>query len=317
MSYSIHAITSVLEIPALFSAYATGLGYIVDDTDPDLPQVTAPFPTDAITFQLAALEVGTTHTVTLSAPGDLEVNTSQIVSPKINNSVSLPTSVAFIGGLSPEPFIAIIVQYGDNLFRHLYLGYMEKLGGYTGGEVISASNGPSTSSASARSYLGGNRYLFNARQAVASAGASGGVLVRHADNDDSWRAFRSTTSLNPVTAFTGQEALGGFGDAVNDGYLARGRSPFAGVNQLTPINLFVPQPILGDCNFRPIGCPAGVRLVNMQDLPVGARIEIAGEYWRCYPATSRSSQTSMPPGTSNWPSRETSFMVGYAYFEGA
>lgn len=316
MSYSLHAISSMLEIPALFSAFASTNGFITDNTDPDQPLITAPSPTDAATFRMRAIEGGSSSTLFIEPVGEPDITAyASVTSPRINNSAYLPTAVAFIGGLSPEPFIATVVFFGDNLVRHLYYGYMQKLGDYTGGEVISGCNAPLSTSTSSRGYRL-NSYLFQARQTNVPIGANGGVLVRHADNPTPFRRFRATTSLSPVTAFTNGEAIGGFVDDVNDGYLARGRSPFAGLSLLTPINLFAPEPLVGECSFRPLGCPAGVRLVNMRDLAVGARIEIAGGYWRCYPATRRSTDTAMAPGVGNWPANETSFMVGYAYFEG-
>lgn len=317
MTYSTSSITSILEIPALLAAFATGLGFIVDDTDPDAPLITPPEPTDATTFRFRASAVGIVHELTVEAADEPDITASAFTrSPQINGAVSTPLAVSFIGGLSPQPFIATVISYGGDSYRHLYYGRMEALGNYTGGDVISGVNHVAGLAASTRNYRQ-NSYLFQGRQSNVALASNGGVLVRHAGNPTPFRRFRATTSLSPVTAFTSSDVIGGFGDDVNDGYMVRGRSPFAGVNMLTPINLFAPEPIIGECSFRPLGIPTGVRLVNMQDLPAGARIEIAGEFWRCYPALRRTFDTSIPPGTGNYPSRDTSFMVGYAYFEGA
>lgn len=43
---------------------------------------------------------------------------------------------------SDTPFLAVVVEYNENLFRHMYLGCMEKIGNYTGGEVIATVSGP-------------------------------------------------------------------------------------------------------------------------------------------------------------------------------
>lgn len=318
MSYSLSAITSLLEVPALFGAFATGLGFDVDSTNPDQPIISDPMnPTSAIPFRCRATQVGLIGEVLLEAVGEPSVTSSAFTrSPILNGVNPTPTAVAFIGGLLPQPFIATVIFFGDDLVRHLYYGHMEKIGDYTGGEVISGCYGPlGTSSSGLLSYRQ-NRYLFQARQSADTVVTCGGVNVQHIGNPVPWRLFRGPTTLSPLTAFTNAQALGGFGDDVNDGYMARGRSPFAGVNVLTPINLFAAEPITGSCSFRPLGNPAGVRLVNMQDLAVGARIEIAGEYWRCYPATRRNTNPDMPLGTGNYRASESSFMVGYAYFEG-
>jgi len=317
VSYSLSAVSSILEIPALLGAYASGLGFDVDTTNPDQPIISNPVdPTSAVPFRFRATVASLVHELICEPVGAPEVTSSAFTrSPILNGTTQLPTAVAFIGGLTPQPFIATVIFYGDNLVRHLYYGHMEKLGAYSGGEVIGGVTGPLGTSPSTLTYRS-NRYLFQARQSAVDLDRSGGVYVGHIDNPNPWRVFRATTALSPLTGFTNAQALGGFGDDVNDGYLARGRSPFAGVNVLTPINLFATEPITGSASFRPLGCPAGVRLVNMQDLAVGARVEIAGEYWRCYPATRRSTEQNMPVGTGNYRASETSFMVGYAYFEG-
>ena len=314
--YSNHVITSVLEIPALFAAFATSVGMDVDTSSPDQPVVSAPSPTGAIAFRMRATVASQSHSVILEAVDAPEVTSLAYTrSPILDDVTTSPTSVSFIGDLLPEPYIATVVHYGPSVFRHLYYGNLQKLGDFTGGEVIAATCGPVAKLTGNMSYRD-NLYLANAYQRHSAAANSGGVHVVHADNPEPWRYFYGPISLNPMTGFTGKEAIGGFGDDINDGYLARGRSPFSGVNVLHPVNIYATEPIVGDTSFRPLGCLAGVRMVNIQDLPVGARIDIGGEYWRCYPAISRRSETIQPKGVNNWRSFESSYWVGYAYSEG-
>jgi len=314
--YSTHAIASVLSIPALLATFADTLGWTADTSSPDQPIISAPF-TGSVPWRVRASEAGTSKDVVVEAVNTPSVTSSLFArAPIINGAALNPTAVSFIGGLTPEPYIAIVVKYGADYYRHLYIGYVEKIGDWTGGEVISGTQGPIAATVATHSYIpeaGGVRYLGNARQTVSAANVSGGVRLAHADSSTNFRSFRAPTNSTALTGFTQDNVIGGFGDAINDGYLARGRSPFAGVQPLVPINLYAPIPIIGDTSFRPIGHMSGVRLVNMADIAEGAVIEIGGESWRCYPALRRSLATTMPPGTGNWRQYETSYMVGYAY----
>lgn len=313
-----HLISAMTSIPALVSALANTVGFTTDNTNPDAPLITAP-ETGSETWKVRAtstdliVEPDPDTTVVMSG-------TTYVRRPTINAVALAPTKVTIFGGLTPEPYIAVVVWFGDNLFRHIYFGYMEKVGDYSGGEVFSSANGPIATYQQGSIYyrdMSRVHYLFGGRQSNVADGQVGGIKAVHADNASSFRRFRGPTDglSGALTNFSNDDVIGGFGDDLNDGYLARARSPFAGVSPLVPINLYAPVPIIGDVSLRPLGCPAGVRMVNMRDLPIEAEIEISGETWHVYPAFARSVETQMPIGTGNWRSYETSYMVGYAYLE--
>lgn len=316
--YSNQLISSVLDIPSRLATFAGSLGLDVDSSNPDQPIINAPSPTGAIQFRVRASAVSLVHQLIIEPVSAPEVTSYAFAQSPIIDGVTVdPVSVSFIGGLLPEPFLGTVIHYGDNHFRHLYYGHLEKLGNYDGGEVIAAVNGPVATSGSPQDYRRGCQYLGQALQSIAASDRCGGARIVHADSSTDWRVFKGPSSpLSALSGWTQSQICGGFGDDVNDGYLARGRSPFSGVTPLNPINLYAPIPLVGDTSFKPVGNLAGVRTVNMQDIPVGAQIEIAGEFWRCFPAISRSFETTLPVGAGNWRASETSYMVGYAYFEG-
>jgi hypothetical protein len=256
-----------------------------------------------------------------------------IEAPRLNGTVAAaistpPTKVHCIGGTTPVHWMCAIVEFGYNLYRHLYLGNMEKLGNYTGGEVISASNfathqaSPNSPSYSI-SYVD-NQSLFNAIQSFApnvvvggnTVSSAGGVKVTHADNPISFRKFRhSNIGSTPTTNFIGDEVFGGYGDSVNDGMLARAKSSFAGAAILVPINLYVSRTPAGvDVRFTPIGRPSGARLVRMDGLDPGSQIEVGNKLWRVWPMIRKSTSKTVGKGTA-WPADETSYLVGMAYLE--
>lgn len=341
--YAHHSITAITDVPALVGTFAASVGFETDLTTPSQPVISRPqggdsnsgsnsnLYGDTIPWKVSASVAGSTHTLKVEAVEDpLDSNsllyqrvTSYAIfaSPVVGAgapAVVLPTDVHLIGSLTPEPYLAIIVQYGVNLYRHMYIGNMEKIGSYEGGEVIAATDGPGNSSTSRAYYDLNMKYLFGARSDRRSAAESGGVHVDHDDNASKWRRFRGSvaTNVSNLLSFPTDGVIGGFNDAINDGYLARGRSPFAGQQMLTPINLYAADPIVGDVEFKPIGRPAGVRLVNVQDITPGQEIIVGGMLWRVFPSHARRFETGMPESTnvgSNPPEFETSYWVGYAY----
>src|SRR5690606_35716827 len=92
-----------------------------------------------------------------------------------------PTKLFLISMLTPEPYLAIVVEYGYNSYRHLYLGNMEKVGNYSGGEIIGGASGP-TSTTNTNIFWqdsGRIKQLFGSYQNSWIRASSGGVHVDH------------------------------------------------------------------------------------------------------------------------------------------
>lgn len=337
MAYEAHSITAITDVPALVGAFAAANGFDTDLSDPNKPIVTCPGDSNSveenIAMQMQALVSGTNnqnHNVWWAqyagSNSELEDTRAIVYSPKYNGSaannptVALPTKLHIFGTAvdTDYPFIACVIEYGFNVYRHIYFGKMEARGNYTGREVISASNGQITQSASTQNWFDPLRsHLFTSHQSATSVPDVGGVRIIHADNSDEWRQFRQTTvnSSSPMDEYAGNEVIGGFNDGPNDGFVMRGKSPFAGSNQLVPINLYAPESISGDTSFRPIGRPPGVRMVNMEDLEPGAQIVVGNETWRVFPDASKNSAITITQGANNFPTYESSYYLGYAYLE--
>jgi hypothetical protein len=249
-----------------------------------------------------------------------------------------PTKIHMFGDTEPEPFIAVVVEFGFNYYRHLYIGNMVKKGSYAGGEVI-CGNGPIDT---AVSFLGAsqsykstyNKYLFSARHrhnndqpshdaGVAFVGAqAGGVNVVHASNLASWRRFDGPEGGNNVAnSFDGTEVFGGAADNFMLGLLQRhGRAEFGAASVLNPINLFCPAGDLdADYRIRPIGHPAGVFAVNMVGLNPGQQIVLGTQHFRVFPEWRRTLTESFARGGGGangfYFLDETSYMLGLAYPE--
>jgi hypothetical protein len=316
MAYQNFTVTSLAVIPALVAAFATSNGWTVNSSNPTEPTFTHPTFGAAVPFRLKSPAVDKLTFEAASAPSTIPSST--IVSPKLSQGsfvplIPPPTVLHVFCAQTPEPHIALVIEYGYNLYRHLYFGYMEKIGGYTGGEVVGAANSTFTTYP-VPFYNITNQYLFGSLQNQFASIESGGVRAVHASNPEPWRKFRTSGALS---AFDNNHALGGYLDGINDGFVQLGKSPFAGGAILTPINLYAVRNPGINVGFAPIGRPSGVRMVNMEDLAPGAQIAVGLENWRVFPAFSKNVSPSggVPAGGFPYCTFESSYYVGYAYLE--
>lgn len=322
MAYSEQVATTNSEIPPLIAAFASARGWTVSGT-----QITRPG--GGLPISISAVD---SDKISISAIGG---GGGTIKFPYRNGPsegsplIVQPTKIHLFGNETPwdeEPWIAVVVECGYNAYRHIYIGNMEKVGNYTGGEVI----GTNGFREDYRYHSGGNisynsddlRYLFSAYHVEFTDNDCGGVNIVHADNATNWRVFNGPANSSPKDDFTGDEVLGGAMDSISSGLLHKGISDYAGSNILIPFNLYACDSvgIQDDVRFRPIGYPPGVRMINMQGLDPGQSIQVGNVNWRVFPEFSKRNNTTVPYGTSNpdgyYPPYETSFMLGLAYPEG-
>lgn len=326
MAFEEHNITAISEIPALVEAFATTVGWDVA-TGPVIrhPDYEGGGP-GGLAFTLSVSVAGLNHDLIWTNGA----NSARIRSPILATEgaptvgvAQLPTKVSLVSMLTPQPYLAIIVEYGTNVYRHLYLGFMEKIGDYAGGEVISGCGGIDTPYNGSNFWWRpfSNAFLFGASQTIRSKAQSGGVHVDHLDNATAWRSFRlagaDPSSNFDTSTFDGSEAIGGYSDNINDHYVAKGKSSIAGASLLVPVNLMISQKPTGSLTrLVPIGHPAGVRMINLENLDSATMITIGGETWRVFAATRRSAETVMnrPGGTgTRYRLAESSHYLGYAY----
>lgn len=324
MSYQTNSITALADIPAIVGTFLAGLGWTVDSSNPNIPKFTHPSLGGAEQHQLRQNTVSNNRDLILervSTP--TSVSWCFIRDPKLNVGGSLvvqnPTTLHLFGSMTPEPYFCIVVEYGFNSYRHLYFGYLERLGFTGGGEVKGAANPHQVSAVGARTYWQdrASQYLFRGRCGYATTGTMGGARIPHANNPNEQRFFNGNQGpLNSLDDFDADEIYGGFGDGINDGHVVYGRSPFAGINILVPMNLYCVLDPGANTSLIPVGRPPGVRMVNMTDLEPASQIVVGGNNWRVFPAF-RKSLNLFPPYVTgqNWPTEETSYLFGYAYPE--
>lgn len=324
MAFQEHIITDMDDIPALIAAFAETVGFDRPTSNsfrhPDYEGGGPGGKTFTVTNTVNSVTV--TCTGASSSANIFLPILATTASPSVG-VIQEPSRLFLIGMLTPEPYVAAILECGYNLYRHLYMGFMEKIGDYTGGEVISGSNGPRVTSSGGINYASRDytNHLFSANQINVGATLCGGVHVEHADNATPWRIFRANGSLVSADSldddvFNGTEAIGGFKDSWNNGYVAKGLNGLSGVAVLSPINLLATQIISDTVRFRPLGRPAGVRLINIENLEAQDEVDIGGEIWKTFAVFSKRPQTSMPrpvESGSRYRLYETSYNLGCAY----
>lgn len=330
MALEEHIITSLSEIPSLVEAFATSVGWDVT-SGPVIrhPDYAGSGP-GGIAFSLTSASAGLERDLIWSSSGGIATSRALIRAPILSARTSpftsyvlSPSRVFLISMLTPEPYIAIVVEFGPNQYRHLYLGFMEKIGDYEGGEVVSACNGMIAQSNSDPVWngLGGNMFLFEAHQAIMARADSGGVHIDHAENATPWRRFRTANFVESdgidAGTFDAGEVIGGFGDSVTDHFVAKGKSAIAGASLLVPINLLASvKPSSSVTRFINIGHPAGVRMVNIENMEPLSEVTIGSETWRIFAAIRKSPLLTMarPVGAGLvYRAEETSYNLGYAY----
>lgn len=326
MAYQEHVISNLSEVPALVVAFAATLGWDVVGSNMRHPAYEGGGPGGlefTVTYSdFATLRKRLVASVTVGGTPRQALIEAPVLATEAAPSVGVvqsPTKLFLIGMLTPQPYIAVVVEFGFNLYRHLYIGFAEKIGNYTGGEIVSACTRVVTTSASTNNFAYGRYgYLFNANLHPIGSTGCGGLNVIHADNPEQWRQFSCSGNFGDsrTSVFSGDEVFGGFKDSWNDLFIPCGSDTFSGETVLVPVNLLVSKPVTGDVDFIPVGRPSGVRMLNIENLPAQTEVSVGVETWKVFAAISKSSSLADDrPGSTGirYPAYETSFYLGYAY----
>lgn len=336
MAYVSHAISSLQEVIPLWAAFAAEIGWLVDNSTPGTPTIKHPTYPAAIPIRMRYSVNGTYgRRLVVDSPSSDMVGTAvmpaPILNPTLSNNgvvISTPTKVHFVGSTSGIPYLATIVEFGFNSYRHLYVGYMNKSSDYEGGEVVSATFSSETGSGSGQLQFWHSQTssagLFSATPANNTMQRRGGVRILHANNPTKWREFRAhTTTSGGIDNYANETseitAMGGYLDGPNTGYAIAGKSEYTVSAVVSPIPLLVTTTIGGGRYFRNIGAPAGVRHVNVENFEPGARVVVGTREFIVFPWMSKRATpyaqypTSSVSSDFRFPQQQCSGYLGYAY----
>ncbi len=208
-------------------------------------------------------------------------------------------------------FLAGVVEFGYNRYRHFYMGQVRKVGEYTSQGILSSNN---------FGYDDGewnsdhNRFLLASRNQYLNDNAGGMDIVdslgTRTTPEDRWARFGLTVSHGAKDKIINNRIIGGGLDSINTVEMYQGKSAFSGQNILAPINLYLTEGNASDDTLllRPLGRANGVRLINLEDIDTDVSIQIGTDIWHTFAEFSRQEYTIAASG-------ETSYYLGLAYRE--
>ena len=321
MSYVQQNISDINDIPGMIVSFANARGWTTGASSVTVP--------GGRTFDLSTNKAGTpvdgVHKLIITDNADasrkLHVNSPQLAGTSGSPTMKAPTKLHMFGNNTPwtntVPYIAVVVEYGFNNYRHFYIGKINKRGSFTGGDILSGNfHGWNSTSGAVNWTDSMNRRLFGAFFS-GDENASGGVVVDHTDNINVWRKFRFfSTQSDRFLDLEGKEVFGGHGDGINDPLVKASYASFSASTILVPVNLYGSD---GDdgVNFtiHPIGHVEGASLCDMRNIEVGDSVLVGSQTWRVFPEFRKSTEVSYTKTQGFYWDNELSYMTGIAYRE--
>lgn len=250
-----------------------------------------------------------------------------------NPDISDPTQLFLFGGTeNGQPYIAGVIEFGFNNYRHFYIGTLNKYGVYTGGDVMAA-NFHRINQDDNRFTLSitGNKFMFNGYQDRLSTEDTGIIRVVETEIQTQFPSqelfefdqdpIASSRDTNPIAG----RVFGGNQDRVNSVYTHNAQSHFAAASLIGAPNMYLAFSNTPD-RYLPLGYVSGARLINVANIEPGTQITIAGVNWRVFPEFRRTSEEVISGGGLNgensgngsiqsWLDQEVSHYYGMAYAE--
>lgn len=304
MAYQQTTATSVEDLINKLATFAGGLGWAIDRN-------TIASGNRTLSIRCAGsdyLHVFNTGTTTIQLRASIDINTSVAVSSQPGVSASEAVSncgagpfatVFFFGDTTPAPYLHVVFDTGNAIFRHFSLGMVQKVGTWTGGTYFDALNLDPNQSWNNNPTISFHRAMFS--QGGENNPTEGGIRCD---------VGATTNFFAPVTGQTSAAPYRVFGGVVsqrdNEGFYFSSVNSWSGVTPLRQIKLRVER---GSGFLSEIGYVPGIRLVNIARWATGDEFSIGPDTWKVFPWWR---QGFRPPGDTTSP---YSGNYGYAYLK--
>lgn len=270
--------------------------------------IAAPGADTGVGFRFVVNLTGTTaHARGLSAilvSNGVVLNDVRCDSPYVGLSYSEPTRLRMFGGTEGRPYFGICIEYLPGSFRHMYVGYVNIRGDYTGGEITTGTR--YSAHTNDRSYTHEyHSFPFGGTQSV----PNGTVRMVHQEFGGEYSSEFQAATNHQWGGRTNGRSFGGYLDQAANGLIGFSSDAISANALLVPFNIFQTLP---SSRSRPIGTVGGVRMVNMTDLDVGTRVSVGNRQWECYPLLRKGGTSGVNAGSWDVVS-ETSYILGIAY----
>ena len=193
-----------------------------------------------------------------------------------------------------DTYIHVVIEVGEDLFRHFGFGVLSKIGSWTGGEYSYGHNWSQsvnnifqpTSSTHKLSFDDGAHGSEGYRGfALYGTKTSGDALPGGGSTSPITKWYRATGSL--ITDGDGVNAgylvVGGWRDTAYQHFVSRGASDLNGYFPLSPIPVFITdKSATPDVDYL-MGYIPDVRLVNLKALNTGQSYTIGSDTWVPFP----------------------------------
>ncbi len=213
-------------------------------------------------------------------------------------------------------FLAGVVEFGYNQYRHFYMGQVRKTGEYRSMGILS-----SNACTNKTWNNNANRFLLASRNNTSNNNNAGGMdiidpLGTRTTSDERWARFGMLASFQSAEGkdIIDNRIIGGGLDSINTVEMYQGKSAFSGQNILAPINLYLTEgqgsddPDNDTLLLRPLGRANGVRMINLTDIDTDVSIQTGNGVWHTFAEFSRQADRVVTAG-------KTSFYLGLAYRE--
>ena len=320
MAYTDFPITTLAETVNHVNTFATGtLGWTSNFTG------TIRSPNGSIDWEYTASDASSPHPhILVTNYADINMR-AKSWAPVVDGTQYSPQTKTperlFLFGTAD--YLAIVIRFAGGIYRHMYIGVLNKAGNYTNGDIVSsndffAKDGTIDSSIT--------RPLFTASD-VRPFGLDpfsdyfknkedfGCVYLQHTDALRSlWHFYDGRDgTIDSSTDYEPDTVCGG-GTLWFEVLRNTSRTSFSGVVPLQTYELFVAHGTVNtDLTLIPIGHPKGVRGCNIQPFNPEEEIVVGAETWKVFPEFRRDPSLSSSPDTGYYPVSEASGYAGIAY----
>lgn len=279
MAYQQTTATSVEDLINKLAAFASGLGWTIDRNTLASTSRTLSISRAGLDY-LHVFNIDTTN-VRLRASTGINVGLAIASQPGVSAAESLCncgsgpfSSVFFFGESSPTPYIHVVFDTGNAIYRHFSLGAVQKIGTWTGGTYFDATSIETSAASNANPVSGNHHVLFS--QGDSSNSSEGGVRCD----------FGGTTNFfAPITGATFAGAAYRVFGGVNSerdaaGFFLSSVNSWSGVTPLRQIKLRVDR---GSGFLSELAYIPGIRLVNIARWATGDEFSIGPDTWKVFP----------------------------------
>lgn len=286
MAYQQTTATSVEDLINKLATFASGLGWTIDRNTIVTGNRTLSisragsdyihiFNTDTTNVRLRASTGINVSLAVASQPGVSEVEA-------VSNGGAGPfASVFFFGESGATPYVHVVYDTGNSIYRHFHFGLLEKVGSWTGGTFFDALNIFDISVFNNQPTISLHHVSFSSGDQSNSSGGAVRCDIPPSTNifapitgrtisPSQYRVIGGVTGLSS-SIFQGRDLEGFYLSSVNS---------WSGVTPLRRVKLRVER---GSDFLSDIGYVPGIRLVNIARLATGDEFSIGPDTWKVFP----------------------------------